>query len=118
MLKTDVLLFFENIIDSCDTLKIIWWIEQKITIYLNFFFVNYKCFTVTLDEFNASSLTNSISSKQKRKKNTHIHIDIHKHIHISAVLLKWLQMPKMLLEANERESYKGGLIEHLKIHPE
>lgn len=48
---------------------------------------------------------------KKEKKNTH------KHIHISAVLIKRLHMPKILLEANERESYKDGLIEHLKIHP-
>ncbi len=26
-------------------------------------------------------------------------------------------MPNIILEANERESYKDGLIEHLKIHP-
>ncbi len=26
-------------------------------------------------------------------------------------------MPNIILEANERESYEDGLIEHLKIHP-
>lgn len=52
------------------------------------------------------------------KKQTFYKYPLTSFLHIlSAVLINWQQTLKMLLEANERDSYTGGLIEHLKIHP-